>query len=468
VGHLTPNERPSSRSSQKSDAAASDNFSGRTPNGPIVEPASIRAQLRKPTTARSKLAPVAFTLPNGLRVIVQPKTDRPTVYIGGTIASSPGFVPQGKEGITRLASSLANFGTEHYDFTQLRKATDDIGASVELGQRFSAHGFAVDFERLLSLLADGEEHPAFPDRWLTLQRSQIANSLATEETISGEMVDRAYLQRLLLPDDPALRYPSQLSVSSITREDLLAYTSRYWRPDLTTIAIVGDVTPQRARAAVQAAFGSWSNAGETPSVAQPALPPPHTGHAYIQTAANQVFIQLGQRAVARTSRDFDTFNVLTEMLGGAGYFESRLWQELRQKRGLVYGVNTEVKSDKDRGDLEIQLNAAPENVASAITIVRDELERLRTQPVSASELAEAKVRLVSQALLDEASAGGQRDELLAIAQNHLPLDYYGTLSQRYAGITPADVQRVAKEYLQPDRLIEVFAGPEGPWSNHAL
>jgi zinc protease len=198
------------------------------------------------------------------------------------------------------------------------------------------------------------------------------------------------------------------------------------------------------------------------------LPPPHTGHAYIATQANQVYIQLGQRAVARSSRDFDAFNLLTEILGGAGYFESHLWQELRQKRGLVYGVNSQMKSDRDRGDLEIQLNASPQNVAPAIAIVRDELERLRTQPVSEGELAEAKVRLISEALLSEGSAAGQRDELLTIAQNRLPLNYFSTLAQRYAGITPADVQRVAKEYLQPDRLIEVFAGPEGPWSIRPL
>jgi zinc protease len=468
VGHLTPNDKPAARSSQKSSATASDNFSDRAPNGPIVIPADIRAQLRKPSSARSKLAPVPFTLPNGLRVIVQQKLDRPTVYIGGSIAASPAFVPAGKEGLSRLASAVASFGTEHYDFTQLRKVTDDIGASVDFGQEFSGHGFASDFETLLKLLADGEEHPTFPDQWLTLERSQLANSVNTEQSISGVMVDRAYNQRLLAPDDPALRYPTPDTVSSITRQDLLDYTKRYWRPDLTTIAIVGDVTPERARRAVEAAFGSWSNDGPTPSVTQQPLPPPHTGHAYVGTDANQVFIRLGQPAVASSSRDYDTFKLLTEMLGGPGYFQSRLWQELRQKRGLVYSVSTQVRSDKDRGDLEIQLNASPQNVPSAIDIVRAQLEKLRTQPVSETELQEAKVRIVSEALLNEASTSGQLDEVLEIAQDHLPLDYFSTLAQRYAGITPADVERVAKEYIEPDRLIQVYAGPEGPWSNHAL
>lgn len=468
VGHLTPNDKPSRSTSQKSDAAASDNFSGRVPNGPIVVPAAIRAQLRTPSTARSKLAPVLFTLPNGMRVIVQEKHDRPTVYIGGAIASSPAFVPGGKEGIVRLADALADFGSRQYDFTQLRKATDDIGASVSLGQHFSAHGFSRNFETLLTILADGEEHPAFPDRWLALQRSQLSNSINTEQSISGVMVDRAYLSRLLSPQDPALRYPSQESVSGITRDDLLAYTKQYWRPDLTTIAIVGDVSAARVRSAVQSAFGSWTNQGATPSTKQQPLPAPHTGHAYVGTDANQVFIQLGQPAVARSSHDYDTFSLLTEIVGGPGYFQSRLWQELRQKRGLVYSVSSQVKSDPSRGDFEIQLNASPQNVEPAISIVREQLERLRMQPVTQTELTEAKVRLVSEALLNEASANGQLEEVLEIAQNHLPLDYYATLSQRYAGITPADIQRVAKAYLQPDRLIEVFAGPQGPWSIRAL
>src|SRR5581483_894334 len=185
------------------------------------EPPAIRAALAKPSTARSKLAPARFTLSNGLTVIVQEKHDRPTVYVRGDIASSPAFAAPGQEGIARLASVMAPFGSEHYDFTQLRKVTDDIGATVDLGESFSAQGYAQDFETLLGILADGEEHPAFPEHWLSLERG------------------------LLAPGDPSLRFASPLTVAAITRGDLLAFVQKYWRPDLTTIAIVGDVTPAR-------------------------------------------------------------------------------------------------------------------------------------------------------------------------------------------------------------------------------
>ena len=104
----------------------------------------------------------------------------------------------------------------------------------------------------------------------------------------------------------------------------------------------------------------------------------------------------------------------------------------------------------------------------AINLVRAELKRLQTQPVSETELAEAKVRLVSSALLDEASIDGQAQQLMDIGLNHLPLDYYATLNERFGNVTAADVQRVAQRYLRPNNLIEVYSGPQGPWSRQPL
>ena len=118
----------------------------------------------------------------------------------------------------------------------------------------------------------------------------------------------------------------------------------------------------------------------------------------------------------------------------------------------------------DDGTVRVGIHIA----APALGIVRDQMQRLRTEPVSQEELEDAKIRLISAALLNEASASGQADEISEIAQYHLPRDYYGTLAQRYAAITPADVQRAAKQYLRPDRLIEVFAGPPGPWASQPL
>ncbi|HLX25831.1 MAG TPA: pitrilysin family protein [Candidatus Cybelea sp.] len=468
VGHLTPNESPPRGNSQKSSASASDDFSKRIPNGPIVVPSWISRAVRTPTNARSVLVPVEFTLSNGLRVLVQTKRDRPTFVLRGKIDSSPAFQPPGKEGIERLASSVADYGSAAYPFAQRRKATDEMGAFVTTGGTFSAQGTVSNFDRIVAIVADGEEHPTFADPWLGIERSQLANSLQSESNISGVMIDRAYNRLLLAGDDPTLRQPSATSVSAISREDLLAYAQRYWRPDLTMIAVVGNVSPQQVRTALESAFGGWQNDGSKPDPHLMPMPPASSGHDYIGTAANQVYIRLGQPAISRSSPDYGTFLVLNQILGGSGAYESRLWQELRQKRGLVYNVDSSLEADADRGDFRVELNASPQRVVEAVQYVRRELQRLREEPVSATELEEAKVRLVSNALLEEASSAGQATQLMDISINQLPLDYYRTLNERYARITAADVQRVARAYLHPERLVEVYAGPSGPWSQQAI
>ncbi len=468
VGHLTPNERPPHGNSQKSSAEATDDFSKRIPHGPIVEPAWIAKAIRTPTSERSALAPVEFTLSNGSRVIVQTKTDRPTFVLQGQIASSPAFEPPGKEGIARLAGGVADYGSASYPFEQRRKATDEMGAFVNTGSNFSATGMSADFERIVAILADGEQHPTFADPWFGVERSQLANSLQSESNISGVMINRAYYRLLLAGDDPTLRQATSQSIGDISQADLLAYTQRYWRPDLTTIAVAGNLSPQRVRSALESAFGSWQVSGAKPDPHLMPMPPAASGHDYIGTTANQVYIRLGQPALSRSNPDYNTFLLLNQILGGSGDFESRLWQELRQKRGLVYSVSSTLDSDNDRGDFRIELNASPERVVEAVEFVRQELQRLQDAPVSQTELDEAKVRLVSNALLDEASSSGQAKQLMDIASNALPLNYYATMNERFARITPADVQRVAREYLHPSRLVEVYAGPSGPWSQHAI
>jgi zinc protease len=343
-----------------------------------------------------------------------------------------------------------------------------MGAEVNNGTSFGARGLARDFSTIVAILADGEMHPSFSEPWLSLERDQMANSIDSEHSVSGVLVDRAYSLLLSASDDPSLRTPTPESVRSITREDLRSYARSYWRPDLATISIAGDVTPDQVRTVLETAFAGWKPVGPTPDARSVAYPTSHGGHEFIRTDGTQVYVRLGQPAMSRNNPDYDTLLVLNQILGAAGAFESRLWQELRQKRGLVYSVNSEVVAGHDRGDFRIEMNASSGRVVEAVKYVREELRRFQTQPVSSTELAEAKLRLVSDALLDEAGSDGQVSQLLDIQINGLPLDYYRTLNDRFAHITAADVQRVAETYLAPDRMVEIFAGPTGPWSRGTI
>jgi zinc protease len=464
IGRIDPNAQPPRSSSDKSSAAMTDDFSKRVPNGPIIEPAALRAAVRTPTSARSILDPTSFTLPNGIRVLVQQKPGRSTFVLAGQIDGSAAFAPPGKEGISDLASTLANYGSAQYPFAARRKAIDMMGADVENGESFNARGLVRDFSKIVTILADGQMHPTFAEPWFSLERDQLANSLQSTNSISGVMIDRAYQRLLAAPNDPSLRNASQTSVAGITQADLTAYTQAYWRPDLTTIAVVGDISPDEVRTVLESAFGGWSAQGPKPNADAMAYPAAHSGHDYIGTDASQVFVRIGQPAVGRNSPDYDTFLVLNQILGAGGAFESRLWQEMRQKRGLVYSVASSLDAQRDRGDFKVEMNAAPDRVVEAVDFVRSELVTLQQHPVTETELNDAKLRLVSDALLDEGSADGQARQLLDIGTDNLPLDYYSTLNDRFASITAADVQRVAQKYLDPSSLVEIYSGPPGPWS----
>ena len=195
-----------------------------------------------------------------------------------------------------------------------------------------------------------------------------------------------------------------------------------------------------------------------------AFPAAHSGHDYIGTDATQVYIRMGQPAVSRNSPDYDTFLVLNQILGAGGAFESRLWQEMRQKRGSVYSVTSSVEASRDRGDFKVEMDAPASRAAEAVDFVRTELVTLQTHPVTQTELGDAKLRLVSNALLDGSSADGEARQLLDIGTNGLPLDYYRTLNERFANITAADVERVAKNISTRPRSSRSTPGRWGRWA----
>ena len=168
---------------------------------------------------------------------------------------------------------------------------------------------ARDFAVLADIVADGEQHPSFAEPWFSLERGQLANSMQSEENISGTMIERAYMRLLLTPGDPALREPTALSVSAISRDDLTNFAKAYWRPDLTAIAVVGDVTPAQVKASLEAAFGTWKADGPRPDPHAPPLAPAHSGHDYIGTEAQEVYVRLG------AARRFATFRRLRCILG---------------------------------------------------------------------------------------------------------------------------------------------------------
>lgn len=440
-------------------AQITDDFSARQ-EAPRREAAPwVTSAVAAPLVATNRTHPQEFYLPNGMRVLVQPLPVNQTVYLTGSITFSPTFDPAGKEGTNMLTASLMNFGSAKYSFEERNRIADELSASIHIGQSFSAYGRSKDFDQLVDILADGVRNPTFPADYFNLAKSSMLANVSRRSHSSEYRSSRALQQMLVPPGDPTLREPSLSSLEAITPGDIAAFHKAYIRPDLTTLAVVGDVTVDQVREALTNAFGDWSARGAKPALALSQLPLRAGAVAHVNTTATTVSVTLAQSAPSRKSPDFYPLLVLNQILGSGGEMSSRLMQDLRVKRGLVYSAGSTYSALPYRGVFEFHFSATPENVKAAESLLKSEIARAQTEPPTADELARAKKAIIGATLINEDSLSGIAQDINNIATNDLPLDYYQTRSARFNAVSAQDVLRVAQTYLRPGDMAEVYEGP---------
>jgi zinc protease len=440
-------------------SSVTDSFGDRVPNGPKTQPAWLRAALAKPLDLHSAVDPVVTTLPNGLKLLVQRVATNPTVFVRGVVRTSSTYDPAGKEGLGAVTSSLMDWGSAKYDYAAQHKLADDRAATLSFGTSFSAHGRAEDVATFLDALADDVRHPLFPTDKLTLVKQQSAAVASRRALDPNYRTRRAFAEALYPAGDPELREDTPASINAITLDDVKAYHAKYIRPDMTTLIVAGDVDPAAVAREVTARFGDWTADGAKPDPHLPALPLPAPKRQNVETPAQDVSVQLGAPALARSNPDYDAL-VLANAIYGSGATDARLFREAREKRGLVYFAYSSLNAGRDRGTFTVTYRAVPSKVAAADAVVRSELRRMQTQRVSADELARAKTRVVAETIEAEQATSTIASDLLSIGLNELPPSYYADLAKRYQRITAADVQRAAKTYFHPDNLVEVRTGPK--------
>ena len=461
VGTLTPSGSRAAGGDAKTGGSVSDDFSKRAPNGPILLAPWARAGVSKPLELASKVDPTTFTLPNGLRVYVQEVHSNPTVFVSGSIEVSPTFDPPAKVGVGAITSGLIGYGSSKHDYVGLLKLGDDLGADLNLGLQFGAHGLSRDFDTLLGVLADGERHPTFPQQYFDLVHSQELSATSQRSKNPDFRAEHAFLSAIYAPSDPILRDETVQSIGGIHSSDVRAYAARYFRPDHTTIIVVGDIDTADVRSKMTAAFGDWQNVGSAPTTTLPPIPLTRPSVHVIPTQRDAVSVHLGQRAIGRRSPDFYAMNLINGVLGADGAFDTRLMHEIREQRGLAYGVASSLSVTRERGTLEVFFSAAPRNVAPTIRLVKSNLARLVAQPVGTDELTRTRTKLIASTLVQEESTQVLVSRTESIARNRLPTDYYRTFARRYAGYSPLDLLRVARKYIRPNALVEVYEGGLG-------
>jgi len=448
------------------EAVASKGFGGSekvtaTPTKAVTLPQWAQPLLQATEVPKWNLHPVQTTLPNGIDLIVETENLTPTITVAGEVRHEADLeTPPGQEGVSSVLDSLFSYGTTTLDRLAFQKALDDIAANESPGASFSLQVLKPFFDRGLQLLAENELQPALPDPAFKVVQQQTADSVAGLLESPDYRAERALLKGLFPASDPVLREPTPQKVSSLTLQDVHNYFDKTFRPDLTKIVIIGDISPEEAKSEVMKWFGNWKAEGSKPDVDLPAVPPNKASATEVPDPTRlQDEVTLAEELpMNRFNPDYYTLQVANHILGG-GFYATRLYRDLREKTGYVYTVGASLNASRTRARFTASFGADAVNVPKARALLVQDLTELQTTPPSESEMQQALAMLLREIPLGEASEMRIADGLLSRALMGLPLDEPVRAAERYKTTTAEQVKAAFAKWIRTNDFVEVTQAP---------
>jgi zinc protease len=432
-----------------------------SPKGPVELPEWAQDAVTRLAIPDLTIHPIAETLPNGIKLIVQPESISNSVTVLGHIKNNADLeTPPGQEGASSVLDQLFPYGTRTLDRIAFQKALDDIGADESAGADFSLNVLSDHFEKGMELLADNELHPALPENAFKVVQQQTEGAVAGQLQSPDYLTSRALDAALYPKNDPELREATPSTVKSLTVQNVTDYYQHVFRPDVTTIVVIGKVAPEQAREAVDKYFGEWKASGAPPETDAPPVP---ANAPQVMAVPDKSRVQVNATlaetlALNRFNPDYYALELGNHVLGG-GFYATRLYQDLRENSGLVYFVSSSFGVGKTRAVYRVDYACDPQNVSKARAVVVRDLKTMQTAPVSADDLRQAKAMLLRQIPLGEESVQRIAGGLISRATIGLPLDEPSVAAHHYVELKAEQVQSAFAKWVRSDDLVQVTEGP---------
>jgi zinc protease len=358
-----------------------------------------------------------------------------------------------KAGISHLLSAVITKGTERLSSQEIAERVESVGAS--LGADSAADYFlmslktvAADFEEMLDLMAEIMRSPSFPEEEVDLERRQAVQGIRSmqEQPFS---VANAQLRRTMFQDHPYAMSSlgTEETASHLSREDLLEYHKTFFRPDNLVISVAGRMAPERAIALLEQYFGDWQvPQGKQGIVPLPSLDLPKVAaqpeRVVTVQDTQQAIVMLGYLAIPVNSPEHIALRLLNTYLGNG--LSSRLFVELREKRGLAYDVSAFYPTRLDQSQFVVYMGTAPDNVAIALEGLRQEVDRLCSVLLTADEMQAAKNKLLGQYALGK-QTNGQIAQIFGLYETlGLGIKFDEQFQEYVAGVTAEGAREVAQ------------------------
>ena len=406
-------------------------------------------------------------LSNGAYLMVLEDHRVPSVRFEIIMIGAGGYYdPPGMPGLAAATASLMDEGTATKSSEQIAQALDTMAASVSVSasegsQIATVTGSALtdQLDAILALASDVLLNPSFPDKELGLFKARARAGLEQQRSNPNFLRQERY-SKAIYGDHPAASVGlTHESLEKMTRDTLVRFHKRNYVPDHAIIGVSGDITLADARTRFESALKGWATSGKPlPGVTDPPDHGPMTIALVNRPGSVQTAFMLGEQAIDRTHPDYDAMVVMNQILGGSN---GRLYRELRERKGYTYGVYSYSRLLRYRGDWRAQMDVRTDVTEPAMRDMLAEIDKMREEPVPAGEFKDAQRSLTASFALSLENPAGLLNLYVVRQLYKFPVDYWDRYTDRIAAVTPAQVQAVARKYLDPKRLQIVAVGDAG-------
>lgn len=455
IANPTPGAKPTSGKGY----GGAESF-GSKPSGPVTLPPWAAKALAKLPHPEPFLHPTDTKLADGIRLIVQPLKVSDSVSLYGVVHQNEDMqAPAGEEGVAGLLGSLFDWGPQGMTRQQFEAAQDAIGADLSVGPNFSLRVLPQYFDAGVKLLASDLLQPALPQKAFETQRFIQARQAAGQAQSPTFKFQRAVAEAMLPKGDPALRVATGNSIGGLTLDQVKSYYGKVYRPDETTIVVIGDITPEQAKSAVTRYFGAWKASGPKPATDYPPVPLSKPSHVFVPDPMRKqdVVVLAETLGLNFTNPDHFALDLANDLLSG-GFYASPLFKELREKLGLVYYVSSQFNFDRYRSSYLLRYGSYPGKVAEARQAAIKVLNENMAKPLSAEQLHLAKAIGLRQIELGSQSVNSIAQDWIGRSEDGLPLDWDYVMARHFEKLTAPELQQALKKYLDPARLSTIVLG----------
>jgi zinc protease len=406
-------------------------------------------------------------LSTGMRLITAPVSKLPLVTVLVLVDAGSTNEPRGKEGIAALTAAALLEGTTQYDGAELAEKFEQLGTSLESGADWDSAFLKITvlsdkLEEATRLLGEAISSPVFPEREVGRLKAERLAEILQLETEPRGLADEKFSE-FLYADESRYSRPdegSTESVSSLTRADVEQFYRANYNSGATTVIVAGDISPENARELITDASRKWpsgSSKKHTPSAK--ARRNRKSTHIVNKPDAPQSELRVGHVGLPRKHPDFFPTLVMNAVLGGL--FGSRINLNLREEHGYTYGASSFYDWRRGPGPFVISTAVESEVTASALREILLEIDRIRSEKISAEELSLARDYLEGVFPIRYETTSAIASALATMAIYDLPLDYYDSYRANIHNVSDDAVLEAAKSHLHPELLQTVVVGDAG-------